>query len=219
LYSSSEIDIMVQLSRSSPSRKSNSSSPAPLGAECAAADSARQLPTIPEGSSLSLSTTRSEPRKNDPSSKARATAATAVSSPGRSPRVRFTNLNSDAYCFNGQSSWVPSFINKLLYRFRLYNGYYMLEPHERNMVTAVSLLVLLGCGMYCTSFWSGFRDGMHHQYQIMQEQNNASLSPLPSEELWTNPEEKPFNIVSADLSDLVPQLDDSVPQLDNGEEL
>jgi hypothetical protein len=211
---------MVLLSRSSPSRKSNSSSPAPLGAECAASDSARQLPTIPEGSSSSLSTTRSELRNNDPSSKARATAAPSISSPARSPpRVRFTNLNSDAYCFNGQPSWVPSFINKLLYRFRLYNGYYMLEPHERNMVTAVSLLVLLGCGMYCTSFWSGFRDGMRQQYQIMQEQKNASFSLVSSEELWTNPEEKPFNIVSADLSDLVPQLDDSVPQLDNGEEL
>jgi len=67
-----------------------------------------------------------------------------------------TKTNTDTLCLDMEARGISTGIQKALYRYNLWTGMYMLEPHERCALNMLfSMLATMGC-FYAFVFWKGF---------------------------------------------------------------
>lgn len=72
-----------------------------------------------------------------------------------------SKTNTDTMCVDTRpdASKIPLWIRKATYRYNLWTGMYMLEPHERFALNVfVGTLAFFG-SLYTYVFWKGFLDG------------------------------------------------------------
>ena len=72
-----------------------------------------------------------------------------------------SKTNTDTLCLDTRpdASVVPLWMRKATYRYNLWTGMYMLEPHERHTLNVFfSILAFFG-SVYTYVFWKGFFDG------------------------------------------------------------
>mmetsp|Transcript_3968 Transcript_3968/g.4875 ORF Transcript_3968/g.4875 Transcript_3968/m.4875 type:complete len:85 (-) Transcript_3968:394-648(-) len=75
--------------------------------------------------------------------------------------MTLSKTNTDTLCLDTrpEASSIPLWIRKAVYRYNLWTGMYMLEPHERHALNVLfGTLALMGC-LYTYVFWKGFFDG------------------------------------------------------------
>lgn len=85
-----------------------------------------------------------------------------------------SKTNTDTLCLDTDGRGV--FIQKALYRYNLWTGMYMLEPHERWALNILfSILATMGC-LYTFVFWKGFLDGWNAQHWLKKLLNERGAS-------------------------------------------
>mmetsp|Transcript_6444 Transcript_6444/g.9431 ORF Transcript_6444/g.9431 Transcript_6444/m.9431 type:complete len:83 (-) Transcript_6444:348-596(-) len=68
-----------------------------------------------------------------------------------------SKTNTDTLCLDSESRGAS--IKKAIYRYNLWTGMYMLEPHERSAINVIfTVLGVMGC-LYTYVFWKGVIDG------------------------------------------------------------
>ena len=72
-----------------------------------------------------------------------------------------SKTNTDALCLDTrpEASSIPLWIRKAFYRYNLWTGMYMLEPHERNALNVFFVTLAFMGSVYTYVFWKGFFDG------------------------------------------------------------
>ena len=75
--------------------------------------------------------------------------------------MALSKTNTDTICLDTSSRF--KWLRKALYRYNLWTGMYMLEPHERWALNVLfGTLAVMGC-LYAFVFWRGFIDGWQVQ--------------------------------------------------------
>jgi len=64
-----------------------------------------------------------------------------------------SKTNTDTLCHDGST------IRKAFYRYNLWTGMYMLEPHERLALNVLFTVLATMVLLYTFAFWKGFIDG------------------------------------------------------------
>jgi hypothetical protein len=69
-------------------------------------------------------------------------------------KASLSHANTDALCCEG-GVW-----SRALYRYNVWTGLYMLEPHERIFFHIFGWMFLCSLVLYLGVFWNGFMDGL-----------------------------------------------------------